>query len=309
MFTIKTIRSLPPNFEEFTEENALGLRWLYGEAAEAEYRETIVQRLSATLPLDSVLTLAAFDGKRAAAMLLGVMRDATAQLSLLHVLKPYRGHGLEKALVDRAVRHYEAKCVEGITAEFVTFCDLDIHKTFLDKGFVSLDRIIMTADLPLALPESPRPVKTRPVTMRDRELVARTILDAYEEHPSRVLHTEVQSLDTATGFVRLALTGGYGPTERGYSLITMEDGEPSGAVLGCRVAPDVGFILHLAVRPPYQNRGIGSQLLGEVARHYARTGLKQIALGVTRDNPARHLYERFGFQDRHTLKAYARWRR
>ena len=57
---------------------------------------------------------------------------------------------------------------------------------------------------------------------------------------------------------------------------------------------DPWFLARIAIIPAYQNKGIGSSLITELLAH-ADLQDRQVALQVLRVNPARALYERFGF--------------
>jgi ribosomal protein S18 acetylase RimI-like enzyme len=52
--------------------------------------------------------------------------------------------------------------------------------------------------------------------------------------------------------------------------------------------------LSIAVLPEFRNQGIGSDLLNMIINEAGST-FRNISLSVTKDNPARHLYERSGF--------------
>jgi GNAT superfamily N-acetyltransferase len=67
--------------------------------------------------------------------------------------------------------------------------------------------------------------------------------------------------------------------EKGYGYV--DDGTPE---------------LSIAVLPEFRNRGIGSVLLDLVMK-YAAGRFDKISLSVTKENPARRLYKRFGFQE------------
>jgi ribosomal protein S18 acetylase RimI-like enzyme len=53
-------------------------------------------------------------------------------------------------------------------------------------------------------------------------------------------------------------------------------------------------LLQFYIAPAYQRRGIGSQVRQVLIEQWRPSG-KPIALGVLKNNPARRLYERFGF--------------
>jgi len=52
--------------------------------------------------------------------------------------------------------------------------------------------------------------------------------------------------------------------------------------------------LSIAVLPEYRNKGIGSKLLEKITEE-AKIKFKAVCLSVTKNNPARNLYKRFGF--------------
>ena len=72
------------------------------------------------------------------------------------------------------------------------------------------------------------------------------------------------------------------------------DGRPIGILKVERI--DTHIQLHqLFILPEYQNRGIGSRLLEDLLAEARRIGLP-VRLRVLRVNPAKNLYERYGFR-------------
>jgi ribosomal protein S18 acetylase RimI-like enzyme len=55
-------------------------------------------------------------------------------------------------------------------------------------------------------------------------------------------------------------------------------------------------IAEIHVRATRRNLGIGAALLGEAERAARARGAPRMSLSTTTNNPARHLYERFGFR-------------
>ncbi|MEM7182108.1 MAG: GNAT family N-acetyltransferase [Spirochaetota bacterium] len=67
-------------------------------------------------------------------------------------------------------------------------------------------------------------------------------------------------------------------------------------------SPGYGYIdehtpeITLAVQKEYRNQGIGRELLKRLLAEYKRLGCRQVSLSVSKQNPAKSLYVRFGFE-------------
>lgn len=85
----------------------------------------------------------------------------------------------------------------------------------------------------------------------------------------------------------------------GFVLIAHEKGEIAGVV----IINDTGMggyipehmLVYIAVHKEYRGRGLGSRLMERVIE---KTG-GDIALHVEKDNPAKHLYEKYGFTNKY----------
>jgi GNAT superfamily N-acetyltransferase len=89
------------------------------------------------------------------------------------------------------------------------------------------------------------------------------------------------------------------------ALIALDEGFPVGAAwyrLFRSRAPGYGFVdestpeLTIAVVPSRRGRGLGEELLKALLAKAHDEGHEGISLSVERENPARHLYQRFGFE-------------
>lgn len=89
------------------------------------------------------------------------------------------------------------------------------------------------------------------------------------------------------------------------AFVALSDGEAVGAVwirFAAAAPKGYGFVradvpeLMLAVLPSFRGRGIGKSLLEWMLTHLRATDLEAVSLSVSRSNPARALYERYGFQ-------------
>ncbi len=306
MFSVRRLEGLPDNFDEFLDEVAAGLRDLYGPRAADAYRRTAPNTVRAAISHPSVEALAVDDGPQVAGFLLALTRLNVAQVSFIHVLSRHAGRGIEQQLLEEAVRRLRNAAVEGIVAEFVPLCGLDLDETYAMLGFDRVERLLMTARLgsPRLAPPGPEGIVCDERNAAD---VAAVIVEAYRDHPGRKLHAEVRTQESALEFVRSALQGGYGLAHPGFVRGVVRDGQLAAAIVGCEVAPDVGFVLQVVVDPAYQRQGLGSQLLRQLAQRFRQAGLARMALGVTKTNPALGLYERLGFRPLRPVTAHFRW--
>ncbi len=305
---IEIIRQLPANFDDFVEEIAAGLASVYGAKAAHHYRENAARALGTSMAHPAITTWAVLDGSRTIALLMAVVRQNVAQLAFVHLLGAFEGRGIESDLVRRAVAHFRGQDVPGIVCEFVPLCTLDLEQTFDELGFDRIERLLLHAPLRERGLARPGLRTSAPVEPDDLLEVAEVICDAYANHPGRRLHVEVRSVEGAYAFIQSATQGAFGASRAGFVRCIRRDERIAGAIFGCEAAPDVGFVLQVAVRRDWQSKGLGTALLRDLALCFADAGYTRVALGVTSDNPARRLYERLGFRRLRPLTAYTWWR-
>lgn len=89
------------------------------------------------------------------------------------------------------------------------------------------------------------------------------------------------------------------------AVVALEGATPVGAAwfrLYRAHEPGFGFVdeqtpeLSIAVVPSRRHHGYGSKLLSALLARARESGYATISLSVESDNPARHLYERYGFR-------------
>lgn len=96
------------------------------------------------------------------------------------------------------------------------------------------------------------------------------------------------------------------PQPGSASLVALRAGRIIGYALARRVADEV-TLANLAVDPPDQRQGVGQSLLAELLRRLRRYAPLTVYLEVAVDNqPARRLYQRFGFVGIDIRKKYYR---
>ncbi len=83
-------------------------------------------------------------------------------------------------------------------------------------------------------------------------------------------------------------------------MVVDHDGEIVGAVAVTHMPESEWWsgdpwIPEIFVVSGYQGRGLGARLIRHAVRACAHAGCQRVGLTVTEGNPARRLYERFGF--------------
>lgn len=88
-------------------------------------------------------------------------------------------------------------------------------------------------------------------------------------------------------------------------MIHMEGGRLAGVILSMRRGPTVGRVLVMAVRPGYQDMGIGSYMLKAFIQQCVRESIVSVVLEVRVTNRrAQEFYRRFGFRPIERLTRY-----
>ena len=83
----------------------------------------------------------------------------------------------------------------------------------------------------------------------------------------------------------------YRPEE---TSIVMRDGAPVGGLAAREGAAEIA-LLQFFLAPEHRRRGLGSTILLTLLEAWDRSG-RPVTLGVLKNNPARSLYERLGFE-------------
>ncbi|MBI2423118.1 MAG: GNAT family N-acetyltransferase [Candidatus Hydrogenedentes bacterium] len=307
MLRVRSLSTLPGNFDAFQEEVAAILERLYGAKSAGEYRQNARRAMAANLAHPQVRALALLDGKTTAGITIAMLREGFAEIFFVHLLKAYQGRGFETRLLRDTLAMLHAENVRGILCECVIPEGMDIGTTLITGGLHPVPRQLMVADLDAAPMHAPVLLPVRPLAPTDSGSVAHCIVEAYRAQDAPPLHLEVQSLPNALDFLGRLQQGAYGPVKPGFQQVLYSGDRCAGAVLGCEVAPDTGFVLQLVVAPEFQGRGYAKALLHALATVYREAGYRRMALGVTCDNPALRLYEKLGFRVIQPVTAYVWW--
>ena len=95
-----------------------------------------------------------------------------------------------------------------------------------------------------------------------------------------------------------------GQLDTRHYLVALRDGVLVGYA-GLCAYPDEAFVQTLAVAPAAQKEGLGARLLQALLDEASRRRKRTVSLEVRADNdPARRLYERFGFRETSVRRGY-----
>jgi len=134
----------------------------------------------------------------------------------------------------------------------------------------------------------------RPVTADDREFLYSVYASTRTEELSVVPWTDEQK----AAFLRMqfdAQDSYYREVyPEGRFLVVTRDDEPVGRLYVVRLADEMR-IVDIALLPAHRGAGIGTRLVSDVIAEAAQAGIR-VTLHVEPWNPARRLYERFGFR-------------
>lgn len=67
--------------------------------------------------------------------------------------------------------------------------------------------------------------------------------------------------------------------------------------------PEDCYIEHIAVDEAMRGTGIGEMLIKHAEKELKERGFSTLSLAVAKDNPAKHLYDRVGFQDINSISS------
>lgn len=136
--------------------------------------------------------------------------------------------------------------------------------------------------------------KTRPIADQDREFLK----SLFESTRKKELNSVHWSREQRALFVEQQFHAQHthymnSYTNATFDIIELED-KPIGRLYVDRSSEDIR-IIDISLMPRYRNRGIGSTYLKELFDESRESGLP-VTIHVEKNNPARSLYERMGFE-------------
>lgn len=285
---------------------AEGLRPVYGLEGSLLYSAQAESLFAEYLAGRERRYWAAMEGNILRAALFTHIAEGRGEITLAHRLDNALPLHLERDLFRMAIRDLKARGAEGILAEFLPTSALGAWDLFVEEGFQRVHRHVLEAPVSSTHQSEPR---ARPLLPSDERDAAACLVEAYREDSGRLLHREVERMDHAQRFVGKVLRGGFGAVTPGLNLCLLEEGQMAGVVLGCLLAPGIGFTLQVATLPGFRKRGIGKALLLAQHQAFAAAGCNRATLAVTAGNRAAEgLYAQLGYKAIKAFDAHV-WRR
>lgn len=152
------------------------------------------------------------------------------------------------------------------------------------------------------LTDRPIGLRLRPAVAQDRDFLFSVYASTRTEELSVVPWSEAEK----TSFLRMQFDAQDSYYQETYAdaqfLVVTHDEVPIGRLYRAQLADEIR-IIDIALLPPHRGLGIGSKLISAIAQEASRAGLA-VRLHVEPWNPARQLYERFGFRTIQTGPVY-----
>lgn len=291
-WNVEIVTAQPAGLEALIEEVAQALTAVYGARAANAYRKTAPESLPALLAHPNCTAVAGVANHSLAGLLLALPQAGREHIVLLHVMRPWRSQGLEDLLVERCVAVLRGKGACGILLDTVPTAPLNLSPVFLRLGFRHIPRQYRVASLREGPLVTPAPACDIPDPQEAAECFAR----AYADAPDHDLHAEVADTSHARAFVDEVRQGAYGVFREGFLQGLFLNEQCTGVALGCEVAPGMGYLFHIGVRPPWRRQGQAERLIRGLAQSFRGADLERMGLCVTANHPAAALYERLGFK-------------
>jgi len=132
-------------------------------------------------------------------------------------------------------------------------------------------------------------IRLRTIAKEDHAILVDLYTKAYQASPLQSLRRKERA------FYEKRLDEQLKDFQKEYSFIALDNQDRPIAAALVSLWQGYPFLLDIVVHPKAQNKGIGSFMLATIMDEAVKS-YDYIRLNVTHDNPAKKLYERYGFQ-------------
>ncbi len=253
------------------------------------------------LKLERLTVFAKYDEKNPIGLV--IIGNPTSRISVIHVDSSTNNLSeVERELFDFGFEHL-AK-----TSSDIRIGGRPLGTTLQDypetKGFRRFDRKFMTLSREkiesLTDPILPEGYSFETYDEDKREIVADIVFKSNVNNIDvDVFPQFFKSLEASVKLLEDIEQSVYGKYKDGHSKILMHDGKAIGAIFLTMTANDTGYIPDICILPDYRGKGLGKAILIYSLKEQMKLESELIKnnLDVTKENPAKYLYERVGYED------------
>ena len=226
---------------------------------------------------------------------------------------PQQVHNIQQDLLNTVIETLQqSPGVHRIEAQLLIHAAGEASQEFIDAGFRCYARFFMEVPISNGLTAPSRPlqqeIEIRPWMDADYQNAAQIITAAYRGHVDSDINDQYRSVPGSLRFLNnIVRFPGCGVFDPGSSFVAVHrpTRQTIGIILCSRVRKDVGHITQVCLMPDFRSSGIGEHLIEASARALRSRGGRMLSLTVTEMNHrAVGLYQRLGFQVRHTFDAF-----
>ncbi len=299
--------SLQPLLEEEQRNWLSRLHWDFGASAE------LVRRYVNVHALDG---LALIRGADVVGYCYWVTEEHKALIGDLYVRDAWRGADSQGQLLDEAIHNLRgtaslpALAIRRVESQLMQLANPEQLEWEEKDRPLEFPRVFMLAPLEqrsrwraVTFGDAVRLVSWGPVWM---ESIAELVAAVYQGHVDSQINDQYRSPAGAARFLRnIVHFPGCGVFQSDASSVAIDqNGDLLGCVIATRVAPQTGHIAQICVRPGWQGRGLGYELMRRAMLALGQCGCDEVSLTVTESNDqALRLYRHMGFHSIHHFKA------
>jgi ribosomal protein S18 acetylase RimI-like enzyme len=238
-----------------------------------------------------------------------VAEEGKGLIGDLYVLKPYRNHTTEGALLQASLDAlWKMPDIKRVESQLLLLSDNSPrHLPYRDR-LRAFPRLFLEAPLTRMLPprELKPSIRITPWTVPLQEATGRLIAGAYQQHVDSQINDQYRSPLGARRFLtNIVQYPGCGSFFAPASFAAFAGDALCGASLASLVASNAGHITQVCVAPSHQGEGLGYDLVRRSMEAMARSGCTSVSLTVTAANEsALKLYRDMGFAPRRSFFAY-----
>jgi ribosomal protein S18 acetylase RimI-like enzyme len=299
--------SLQPLLEEEQRNWRSRLHWDFSASAE------LVRRYVNVHALDGLVLLC---GAEVTGYCYWVTEEHKALIGDLYVRDVWRGAASQGQLLDEAIQALRrsaslpALAIRRVESQLMQLANPEQLEWDEGERPLEFSRVFMLAPLEqrarwraVSFGETARVVSWGAVWM---ESTAELVAAVYQGHVDSLINDQYRSPAGAARFLRNIIHfPGCGVFQSEASFVAIdESGDLLGGVIATRVAPETGHIAQICVRPDWQGRGLGYELLRRAMQALRQCGCDEVSLTVTESNEqALRLYRHMGFHSIHRFQA------